>query len=109
MVDGYNIMCLVATMFYVLMPDFIKEKRLCWLRAPLYGLSKGSQKIYAYTDEELKELSKGRENWEQSRYKGLGECSPARLAGAEQSFPERGSSAPERRLQEPARQPLQHG
>lgn len=76
MVDGYNIMCLVATMFYVLMPDFIKEKRLCWLRAPLYRLSKGNQKIYAYTDEELKKLSKGRENWEQSRYKGLGECSP---------------------------------
>jgi len=75
-VDGYSIMCLIATMFYVLMPDFIKEKRLCWLRAPLYRLSKGSQKIYAYTDEELKELSKGRENWEQSRYKGLGECSP---------------------------------
>ena len=75
-VDGYSIMCLIATMFYVLMPDFIKEKRLCWLRAPLYRLSKGNQKIYAYTDEELKELSKGRENWEQSRYKGLGECSP---------------------------------
>ena len=75
-VDGYSIMCLIATMFYVLMPDFIKEKRLCWLRAPLYRLSKGNQKIYAYTDEELKELSRGRENWEQSRYKGLGECSP---------------------------------
>ena len=75
-VDGYSIMCLIATMFYVLMPDFIKEKRLCWLRAPLYRLSKGNQKIYAYTDEELKELSKGRESWEQSRYKGLGECSP---------------------------------
>ena len=61
-------------MFYVLMPEFIKEGRLCWLRAPLYRLSKGNQKVYAYTDEELKQLSKGRENWEQSRYKGLGEC-----------------------------------
>ena len=74
-VDGYNIMCLIATMFYVLMPDFIKEGRLCWLRAPLYRLSKGDKKVYAYTDEELKQLSKGRENWEQNRYKGLGECS----------------------------------
>ena len=73
--DGYNIMCLIATMFYVLMPDFIKEGRLCWLRAPLYRLSKGNQNVYAYTDEELKQLSKGRENWVQSRYKGLGECS----------------------------------
>ena len=74
-VDGYNIMCLIATMFYVLMPDFIKEGRLCWLRAPLYRLSKGDKKVYAYTDEELKQLSKSRENWEQNRYKGLGECS----------------------------------
>ena len=73
--DGYNIMCLISTMFYVLMPDFIKEGRLCWLRAPLYRLSKGDKKVYAYTDEELKQLSKGRENWEQNRYKGLGECS----------------------------------
>ena len=74
-VDGYNIMCLIATMFYVLMPKFIEEGRLCWLRAPLYRLSKGDKKVYAYTDEELRQLSKGKENWEQNRYKGLGECS----------------------------------
>ena len=73
--DGYNIMCLISTMFYVLMPEFIKEGRLCWLRAPLYRLSKGDKKVYAYTDEELRQLSKGKENWEQNRYKGLGECS----------------------------------
>lgn len=72
-VDGYNIMCLIATMFYVLMPDFIKEGRLCWLRAPLYRLTKGDKRIFAYDDNELAELRKKYPNWEQGRQKGLGE------------------------------------
>ena len=72
-VDGYNIMCLIATLFYVLMPKFIEEGRLGWLRAPLYKLSKGKQHVYAYDEEELAELKKTHAGWEQSRYKGLGE------------------------------------
>lgn len=71
--DGYNIMCLIATMFYVLMPDFIKEGRLCWLRAPLYRLSKGDKRVFAYNDAELAELRKKYPTWEQGRNKGLGE------------------------------------
>jgi DNA gyrase/topoisomerase IV subunit B len=73
--DGYNIMCLIATMFYVLMPDFIKEGRLCWLRAPLYRLTKGDKRVFAYDDAELAELRKKYPNWEQGRNKGLGEMS----------------------------------
>ena len=72
-VDGYNIMCLIATMFYVLMPNFIKEGRLCWLRAPLYRLTKGDKRVFAYDDNELAELRKKYPNWEQGRQKGLGE------------------------------------
>lgn len=74
--DGYNIMCLIATMFYVLMPDFIKEERLCWLRAPLYRLTKGDKRVFAYDDAELVELRKKYPNWEQGRNKGLGEMGP---------------------------------
>lgn len=74
--DGYNIMCLIATMFYVLMPDFIKEGRLCWLRAPLYRLTKGDKRVFAYNDAELVELRKKYPNWEQGRNKGLGEMGP---------------------------------
>ena len=66
-------MCLIATMFYVLMPKFIEEGRLCWLRAPLYRLSKGDKRVFAYTDEELISLKKKYPNWEQGRQKGLGE------------------------------------
>ena len=72
-VDGYSIMCLIATLFYVLMPKFIEEGRLCWLRAPLYKIEKGEQKLFAYNDEELEKIRQGRANWEITRAKGLGE------------------------------------
>lgn len=69
-VDGKAIGCLIATMFYVLMPDFIKEGRLCWLQAPLFKLSKGNERVFAYSVTELNELKKTRGNWEQQRNKG---------------------------------------
>lgn len=72
-VDGKSIMCLIATMFWVLIPDFIKEGRLCWLQAPLYKLEKGNKRVFAYNNEELKKLRIGREDWVQTRAKGLGE------------------------------------
>lgn len=75
-VDGYSIMCLIATLFYVLMPEFILEDRLCWLRAPLYKIEKGNQKLFAYNDEELEKIRVGREKWEITRAKGLGELGP---------------------------------
>ena len=71
--DGYNIMCLISTMFYVLIPKFIEEGRLCWLRAPLYRLSKGEKRVFAFDDAELAEMKKKYPNWEQGRNKGLGE------------------------------------
>ena len=72
-VDGKNIMCLIATMFSVLMPQFIEEGRLCWLQAPLYRLTKGNQRVFAYNDKELTELRQKYPTWEQGRNKGLGE------------------------------------
>ena len=81
-VDGYNIMCLITTLFYVLMPKFIEEGRLGWLRAPLYRLSKGKQSVYAYDEDELAELRKTRPGWEQSRFKGLGECTSEDMEGS---------------------------
>ena len=80
--DGYNIMCLLATMFYVLMPKFIEEGRLCWLRAPLYRLTKGNKRVFAYDDAELAELRKKYPDWEQGRNKGLGEMTDADMAAS---------------------------
>lgn len=73
MVDGKNIMCLIATMFAVLMPKFIEEGRLCWLQAPLYRLTNGNKRVFAYNEKELAELRKKYPTWEQGRNKGLGE------------------------------------
>lgn len=73
--DGKNIMCLIATMFFVLMPEFIIEGRLCWLQAPLYKLQKGKQAVFAYDDKELHELEETHKGWERVRFKGLGELS----------------------------------
>ena len=72
-VDGYSIMCLISTLFYVLMPKFIEEGRLCWLRAPLYRFTKGDKRLFAYNDEEAKALRNQYPNWEQGYNKGLGE------------------------------------
>ncbi len=69
-VDGYSIMCLIATLFHTLMPKFIEEGRLCWLRAPLYRLTKGDKRVFAYNDTELAELKKKYPTWEQGRNKG---------------------------------------
>lgn len=56
--DGYNIMCLITTLFYRLMPKFIEEGRLKWLRAPLYKIKYAKQNLFAYNDIELKEIQK---------------------------------------------------
>lgn len=73
--DGKNILCLLVTLFYVLTPKFIEEGRLCWLRAPLYRLTKGDKRVFAYSKKELLELQKKYPGWEQGYNKGIGEMS----------------------------------
>ena len=58
------------SLFKALMPDFIEEGRLCWLKAPLFKVKKGKQNYYFYDD---KELIDSKIVGEQTRYKGLGE------------------------------------
>ena len=72
-VDGYAIMCLIATMFHVLMPKFIEEGRLCWLRAPLYRFINGDKRMFAYDEEEAAKIHAQYPNWQQGYNKGLGE------------------------------------
>lgn len=68
--DGCHIACLIMALFKALMPEFIEEGRLCWLKAPLYKVSKGKQNYYYYDDNELMQ---GNIIGSQTRYKGLGE------------------------------------
>ena len=71
--DGFSIMTLISTLFYVLMPNFIKEERLCWLRAPIYKLQKNNNKYFVYSDLDLPKAKNEHKGWEQTRIKGLGE------------------------------------
>ena len=35
-VDGGHIGCLIMAFIYKMIPKFLEENRLCWLRAPIY-------------------------------------------------------------------------
>lgn len=58
-----------------LAPQFIQEKRLCWLRSPLYIVKNGKNESYYFTDEEFNKV-RGKIKGEVQRAKGLGALSP---------------------------------
>ena len=58
-----------------LAPEFINEKRLCWLRSPLYIVKNGKTESYYFTDEEMDKV-RGKIKGEITRAKGLGALSP---------------------------------
>jgi DNA gyrase subunit B len=78
-VDGAHITTLILTFFYRHMKELIDAGYLYIAMPPLYGIKKGKQITYCYTDEELKEKTKG-ENVTVQRYKGLGEMDAEQLS-----------------------------
>lgn len=74
--DGYNIGLLIMTALYKICPEFIQEKRLCWLRSPLYIVKKGKSEQYFFTDQEMN-AARGKIKGEVQRNKGLGSLSAA--------------------------------
>lgn len=69
--DGLNIACLLIVFFYVTMPQFIKEGRLWWMKAPLYYNEDTHE--YIFTEEEWAKVKKKAGF---TRAKGLGEMTP---------------------------------
>lgn len=67
--DGYAIVCLVLTFFYKYYPELIRQGKVYWARTPLFSIASGGKTYYAYSEEELANLPKGKV----SRNKGLGE------------------------------------
>ena len=57
-----------------LVPQFIQENRLCWLRSPLYIVKNGKQEQYFFTDEDFDKVRKTIKG-EINRAKGLGALS----------------------------------
>ena len=76
--DGYQISCLILTMFYRLIPDLIKEGRIYIGQTPLYELKlKDDTMIYFYSEKEKDEKLPQIKNVKTiSRCKGLGELTP---------------------------------
>ncbi len=81
-VDGAHIATLLLTFFYRFMPDLIKEGHVYLAKPPLYQVSRGQKKYYAYSDAELnsilEEIGRDQQNKIQ-RYKGLGEMDADQL------------------------------
>lgn len=73
--DGFHIGLLVASVLHYMAPSFLLENRLCWLRSPLYIVTKGSKEEYFFTDQEMDE-ARPRISGEIHRNKGLGSLSP---------------------------------
>lgn len=81
-VDGAHIATLLLTFFYRFMPDLIRGGYVYLAKPPLYQISRGQKKYYAYSDAELAEKLNelGRDNQNKiQRYKGLGEMDASQL------------------------------
>jgi len=72
--DGYHIGLLIMAALRYLAPEFLNEKRLCWLRSPLYIVKNGKNESYYCTDEEFNKV-RGKLKGEVTRAKGLGALS----------------------------------
>jgi len=79
-VDGSHIRTLLLTLFYRHFPDTIKNGHLYIAQPPLYALSRGQIKEFAYNDEQKEKIAKKLgEGVSIQRYKGLGEMTPTQL------------------------------
>ncbi len=81
-VDGAHIQTLLLTFFFRHMPLLIEKGGLYIARPPLYLVSQGKDKHYAYSDQEKDKTLKGfkpEAKYVIQRYKGLGEMNPEQL------------------------------
>ena len=77
--DGAHIRAILLTFFYRYMKELITDGHVYIGLPPLYKVAKGNDTYYAYSDDELKEITTGLKGYTVQRYKGLGEMDPEQL------------------------------
>ena len=77
--DGAHIQCLLMTFFYRYMKPLIEDGRLYIALPPLFLIKNGKDAKYAYSVEEMKDITQGKK-CDVQRYKGLGEMNADQLA-----------------------------
>ncbi len=78
--DGAHIQVLLLTFFFRYMRQLIEEGFIYIALPPLYKITlKASEIKYAWTDEELKEITQNYKNTSVQRFKGLGEMNSEQL------------------------------
>ena len=78
--DGCHIQVLLVTFFYRYMRPLIEAGKVYIANPPLYKIVfNKKEEAYAYSDEELKELTRDRKIEDLQRYKGLGEMDATQL------------------------------
>ena len=82
-VDGAHIRTLMLTFFYRHLRELINEGYIYIAQPPLYKIQAGKAIRYAYSDDQLKQVTKVLEKdgrkYTIQRYKGLGEMNPEQL------------------------------
>ncbi len=83
-VDGAHIRTLLLTFLFRYMRGLVESGRIFIAQPPLYLIKSGKKSAYAWDDEERDEIvkgyqSKGKDNVNIQRYKGLGEMNPEQL------------------------------
>lgn len=80
--DGFQIACLILTMFYRLIPTIITNGMVYIARTPLYEIRlSNDEMIYFYSEtEKERELPKIKGGYTIARVKGLGELEPETMA-----------------------------
>ncbi len=77
--DGAHIQVLLLTFFYKYMRPLIEAGKLYIALPPLFIVEEKGKRSYFWSNEELKDYTQDKKNYEVKRFKGLGEMDPDQL------------------------------